>query len=248
MLREGKIALITGARRGIGRAIVERFAREGSHVWACTGTQDDAFVRWAAELGEECGVRVRPLFFDVRDDDALVRAIEAVRDADGRLDVLVNVAGIMLDPIPFVDTPMERIRRVFDVNFFSHVRLAQLAIPIMPKNAGASIVNIASTAGLDRAAGEMEYGTSKAAVISFTRKLASELGPEGIRVNAVAPGVVATDMGNSIPDEIFADMVRASAIRRKAVPDEIAQVAAFLASDKATYITGQAVQVDGGMV
>ena len=193
-------------------------------------------------------MRIRTLFFDVCDDEALVRAFDEVEKADGRLDILVNVAGIMLDPIPFVDTPMERIRRVFEVNFFSHVRCAQLALPLMPQNEGASIVNIASTAGLDRAAGEVEYGTSKAAILSFTRKLATELGPLGIRVNAVAPGVVATDMGNSIPDEIFADMVRGSAIRRKGTTAEIAQVAAFLASDEATYITGQAIQVDGGMV
>ena len=248
MLLEGKIALVTGARRGIGHAIVERFAHEGSHVWACTGTQDATFEQWAAQLGEECGVRIRPLFFDVCDDDTLVRTIETIRETDGHLDVLVNVAGIMLDPIPFVDTPMERIRRVFDVNFFAHVRLAQLALPIMPRHAGASIVNIASTAGLDRSAGEIEYGTSKAAVISFTRKLATEFGPEGIRVNAVCPGVVATDMGNSIPDEIFADMVRTSALPRKGTTEEIARMAAFLASDTVPYLTGQAIQVDGGMV
>ena len=137
---------------------------------------------------------------------------------------------------------------VFQVNFFSHVRCAQLAIPLMPRHTGASIVNIASTAGLDRSAGEIEYGTSKAAVISFTRKLATEFGPEGIRVNAVCPGVVATDMGNSIPDEIFADMVRTSAIRRKGTTEEIAKAAAFLASDTVPYLTGQAIQVDGGMV
>ena len=248
MLLEGKTALITGTRRGIGHTIAEEFAREGCNIWAHARTHDDAHEEWAAGLAQACGVRVRTIYFDMRDFDAIEQGFEQLRAEENRLDILVNVAGIMLDPIPFVDTPMERIMEVFQVNFFSHVRCAQLALPMMPRHAGASIVNIASTAGLDRSAGEVEYGTSKAAELSFTRKLATELGPEGIRVNAVAPGVVATDMGNSIPDEIFADMVRTSAIRRKGEPVEIARMAAFLASDRVPYLTGQAVQVDGGMV
>ena len=248
MLLEGKTAFITGTRRGIGHAIAEEFAHEGCNIWAQARTQDDAFEQWAADLAQECGVTVQPVYFDMRDFAGIEQGFETVRASGEQLDILVNVAGIMLDPIPFLETPMERIMDVFQVNFFSHVRCAQLAIPLMPRHAGASIVNIASTAGLDRSAGEVEYGTSKAAVISFTRKLATEFGPEGIRVNAVCPGVVATDMGNSIPDEIFADMVRTSAIRRKGTTEEIAKAAAFLASDTVPYLTGQAVQVDGGMV
>ena len=248
MLLEGKTALITATSRGIGRAIAEEFAHEGCNIWAHARTCGEAQERWAADLAKSCGVTVRTVYFDMRDFEAIEQGFEKLRAEETKLDILVNVAGIMLDPIPFVDTPMERIMEVFQVNFFSHLRCAQLALPMMPRNAGASIVNIASTAGLDRSAGEVEYGTSKAAAISFTRKLATELGPEGIRVNAVCPGVVATDMGDSIPDDIFAEMVSNSAIRRKGTTTEIARMAAFLASDRIPYLTGQAVQVDGGMV
>ena len=248
MLLEGKTALITATSRGIGRAIAEEFAHEGCNIWAHARTCGEAQEKWAADLAESCGVTVRTIYFDMRDFEAIEQGFEKLRAEETKIDILVNVAGIMLDPIPFVDTPMERIMEVFQVNFFSHLRCAQLALPMMPRNAGASIVNIASTAGLDRSAGEVEYGTSKAAAISFTRKLATELGPEGIRVNAVCPGVVATDMGDSIPDDIFAEMVSNSAIRRKGTTTEIARMAAFLASDRIPYLTGQAVQVDGGMV
>jgi 3-oxoacyl-[acyl-carrier protein] reductase len=161
------------------------------------------------------------------------------------IDVLVNNAGVAHGGL-FQMTPMAKVREVFDVNLFAPLALSQAVIGPMRKRGGGSIINIASIAGLDLHAGNVAYGTSKAALIAATRTLAAELGALNIRVNAIAPGLTDTDMAGQMEKKAGTDMVERTAFKRMAKPTEIADTAVFLASDMASFITGQVLRVDGG--
>jgi 3-oxoacyl-[acyl-carrier protein] reductase len=243
---KGKTAVVTGSNRGVGRAVLGRFAREGAELFACARARTDAFEADIAALGSETGVSITPVYFDLADPAQVGAGVRSIIDRKKPIDILVNNAGIAVGGL-FGMTPMSVLHQQFDVNFFSPMLLIQGISRHMSRQRRGSIVNVASTAGVRADPGGTAYGTSKAALIHATRILAAELGSLGIRVNAVAPGMVRTDMLEQMDAKARESLLNATALRRVAEPDEVANAILFLASDLASFISGQVLRVDGGM-
>ena len=244
---KGKNAVITGSRRGIGRAIVEAFANQGANIWACARKQDEAFIKDMKNIAEKNNVQIWPIFFDVTNETELKNAIQSIRSHKLPVDVLVNVAGIADDSTSFQMTQMDKMKHVFDVNFFAVTMLTQYVSRIMTRQNGGSIINISSIAGLDGTPAQYEYAASKAAILGGTKNLAREFAPFNIRVNCIAPGIIETDMGAQIDEQLKTEILSKVIMKRMGKPEEVANVSAFLASDMASYMTGQIIRVDGGM-
>ncbi len=252
----GKVALVTGAAAGIGEATALRFATEGADV-ACLDIREDP-NRATAEAARAHGVDAIALTCDVRDPAAQEAAFATTMERWGRLDVLVANAGVYTGG-PLAEIPLERWRDTEAVNLTGVLVSNRLAAPIMTAQGSGTIVNISSMAAKTSWPNSAEYSASKSGVIGITRSAAMELGPQGITVNAICPGNTLTDMVRQVAEEIGADLgmtggewlaMRAAdtALKRLAEPWEIAGVVAFLASDDARYITGQAIEVDGGLI
>jgi 3-oxoacyl-[acyl-carrier protein] reductase len=243
----GKNALITGTNRGIGNQILHRFAEAGANVWAHARIETPEFVNECRHLSELYGVEVSPLCFELTDTEAMKSAVKVLRSYLKPVDILVNNAGITYNAL-FQMSSEEELRREFEVNFFSMFRLTQYISKLMVRQKSGSIVNISSTAALDCNPGKSVYGSTKAAVICMSRVIAAELGSQGIRCNCVAPGVTDTTMLGSMSESVVEDAVANTDLKRLGNPGDIASAVAYLASDRASYITGQVLRVDGGLV
>ncbi|MEI6293740.1 MAG: SDR family NAD(P)-dependent oxidoreductase [Methanomicrobiales archaeon] len=247
MLLQGKTAIITGCSRGIGRSILELFAQNGADIWACSRSSSDAYIRDLQELSERYSVRITPLVFDLADSDQVTRAMKQILSSKGPLDILVNNAGMVSKNALFQLTPMKTVKDVFEVNFFSHLLITQHILKTMTRQNSGSIINLASIAGIDGEPGQLEYVCSKAALIGATKKLSRELSFAHIRVNAIAPGIIETDMIETMAEDMMKRFMQQCSMRRRGTPSEIASVALFLASDLSSYVTGQVIRVDGGL-
>ena len=245
-LLAGKRVLITGATRGIGLAIAERFAAEGASLYL-NGRDGPRVTQLAERLSREFGVACAPLLFDVADPEAVKVAFRELFAQTKVLDVLVNNAGILDDALIGMVTPAQ-IERTFACNSFSVLYCSQYAARMLQRNGGGSIINLASIIGRVGNAGQAVYGGSKAAVIGMTQSLAKELATQQIRVNAIAPGFIDTDMAHSLSEDKFQQRLDSIAMGRIGSADEVAKVALFLASELSSYVTGQVIGVDGGML
>ncbi len=245
MLLEGKTIVVTGALRGIGRDTVELCAQLGANVWAGAQYPDEAFETWCATIARQ-DRWVRPLYFDLASTDAIKSAIRVIQADRTPVHALVNIAGYTQDAL-FQMTSLDQLRQVFEVNVFSQIVLSQLIAKFMLKQRHGSIIHVSSVSALDGNVGQLAYSSSKAALIGVTRTMSRELGPQGIRVNAIAPGVIDTAMNRAVPADLLAARVAGTSLARIGRGSEVAGVAAFLASDLSPYVTGQVIRIDGGM-
>lgn len=240
----GKVALVTGAGRGIGNKTAERFAEEGAIVYA-TDRMEGALDDFAVEIAQKYETSIIPLYFDVTDEGAAKKAIMQIKKEQGKLDVLVNNAGIMRDNvIGMIGTKL--LQDVFDVNVFSVINMIQFANKLMSKQNSGSIINISSIVGVEGATGQLVYSASKGAVASLTKAAAKELAPNGIRVNAVAPGLINTDLFRAIGEKKIEENLARVRMGRLGEPVDVANVILFLASDLSSYVTGEIIGIDGG--
>ncbi len=242
---KGKNSIITGANRGIGHSIVRLFAANSCNVWACARTPNEAFERQCAELAEQSGVWIKPVYFDLSSEEALKEGFLGIFREKLPIDILVNNAGVCHSAL-FRMTPLRTIREHFEVNVLALMGLTQLVLKVMTRQRSGCIINMASIAATDPSQTNCLYGSTKAAVIAFTQNLATELGTEGIRVNAIAPGPTETDMLSIYGDTAKTGLLGNCVMGRNARPEEIAEVALFLASERSSFINGQVLRVDGG--
>lgn len=242
-LLENKTALITGCGRGIGKALAERFAEEGADVYA-VARAESSLADLADHAREGQFGNIIPVYFDIRDKAEIKKCIMRIKKEKGTLDVLVNNAGIMKDAlVEMVDDNV--MKETFDTNVFALVHMTQMAIKIM-KNHGGSIINLSSIVGVRGSSGQTVYAASKGAVANLTMTWARELAGSNIRVNALAPGKIDTDMFRSIGRERVEKGIEEIGLGRLGTPIEVANVAVFLASELASYVTGEIIGVHGG--
>lgn len=243
-LLEGKVCLITGASRGIGAATAKRFVQEGAIVYANVRLPKNLDEFYAKMTDEEAG-SIKALYFDVRDETASKKAVMQIKKEQQRLDVLVNNAGIMQDAlIGMVSTSL--MKEIFDTNVIGVANMLQLATKLMTKQKSGAIVNLSSIVGLEGNAGQLAYSASKGAVAAITKTASKELAQYGIRVNAVAPGMIDTDMYRSIGEDRVKHQLDNIRMGKLGTPEEVADAILFLASDLSRYITGEIVGVNGG--
>ncbi len=242
----GKVVFITGSTRGIGWATAQAFAREGA-ILVLNGRQQQQTEERATQLREAYGGEVMAVAADSADPAAVKNCYKAIFAAHKRLDVLVNNAGVLQDALLGM-IPDQTIRQVVDVNLIGAIYHLQESARLMVRNKGGSIVNLSSIIGRVGNVGQAVYGASKAAILGLTMSAAKELAPKNIRVNAVAPGFIQTDMVKQLPQEKYAERMRGIRMGRIGQPEEVANTILYLASDLASYVTGQVIGVDGGML
>lgn len=245
MLLKDKICLVTGASRGIGKSIAERFVEEGAVVYA-TARTEGCLEQWADELNICNSGTAIPEYFDMTDSAAIKNFIVKLKKKHGAVDVLVNNAGIVQNELLGMIS-IDKMKRMFDVNVFGLMELLQLvAVKLMKPAKSGSIVNIASIVGVEGSKGQVAYSGSKGAVISITKSMALELAADNVRVNAVAPGMIATDRLKVTIKDIYKDNIPSIGMGRLGTPEEIANACLYFASDMSSYTTGQIMVIGGG--
>lgn len=246
MLLTGKTAIVTGGSRGIGRAVSLLLAREGANV-AIVYAGNTAAAEETKQQAEALGVAAAVFQCDVADEQAVTDMVKAVKTQFGSVDILVNNAGITRDGL-LMRMKEADWQAVLDTNLTGVYHCTKAVSKLMMKQRHGAVINLSSVVGETGNAGQANYAAAKAGIIGFTKAVAKELASRNIRVNAVAPGYVETDMTAGLPDSAKEDMLRSIPLGRPATADDVAQAVLFLASDQACYITGQVLNVDGGMV
>lgn len=242
-LLSGKVALVTGAGKGIGNKTVERFAEEGAIVYA-TDINEGSLDAFAKIISEKYATQIIPLYFDVTDESAAKNAVLRIKKECGHIDILVNNAGIMRDNVIGM-IGQQLVQDVFNINVFAVINMIQLVNKLMSRQKSGSIINISSIVGLEGASGQLVYSASKGAVAALTKAASKELAPNGIRVNAVAPGLINTGLLQAIGEEKINENLKNIKIGRLGEPIDVANVILFLASDLSAYVTGEIIGIDG---
>lgn len=241
-----KTVLITGSSRGIGRATAVAFAKNDYNVAVNYNKSSEAAENLCSEL-EQFGVKVKTFQADVSDKVSVNEMVKQIEADLGQITVLVNNAGIAEQAL-FSDITEEMWDRMFDVNVKGVYNCTQAVLPHMIHNKYGRIINVSSMWGISGASCEVHYSASKAALIGFTKALAKEVGLSGITVNCVAPGVIATEMNGHLSEDIIEELKNETPLNRIGTPEDVAEAILFLASDKASFITGQTLSVDGGFI
>lgn len=244
-LLAGKTALVTGATRGIGRAIALRFAAEGANVAFTYRSQHEAAQTLVEEL-QTLGVKAKAYPSDAASYDDAHAVVEGIKTVFGRIDILVNNAGITKDGL-MMRMDEAQWDEVIDTNLKSAFNYIHACTPIMARQRNGSIINMTSVVGISGNAGQCNYAASKAGLIGLSKSIAKEMGARGIRSNCIAPGFIATDMTNSLPENLRQEWEKQIPLRRDGTPEDVAGVAVFLASDLSSYVTGQVINCCGGM-
>jgi 3-oxoacyl-[acyl-carrier-protein] reductase len=245
-LLQDKVCIITGAAQGIGKAIAERFAGDGAVVYAFD-RQDGVMDQWAEACAGRFGTRVMPVCCDITNSADVKSVLMSIHKQEGKIDVLVNNAGVVFNRKMGMIVRDET-ELMFRVNVIAVLELMQLAARFMARNKTGSIVNIASVTAVLGSPGQVAYSATKGAVISLTKSAAKELAPQGIRVNAVAPGIVETERFTELYEttgDKIDQRIGKIALGRLGNPEDVANACAFLASERASYISGQILGVDG---
>ncbi|MBE6175439.1 MAG: 3-oxoacyl-[acyl-carrier-protein] reductase [Rikenellaceae bacterium] len=244
-LLEGKVALVTGAGRGIGKAIALRFAQEGANVAFTDLALNEAVEESVKEI-EALGVKVKAYASNAANFDETHEVVKQIVEDFGRIDVLVNNAGITKDGL-MMRMSEAQWDAVINVNLKSAFNFIHAVTPIMAKQRGGSIINMSSVVGVSGNAGQCNYSASKAGMIGLAKSIAKEMGPRGIRANCIAPGFIITEMTNQLSQEIKDQWAAQIPLRRGGTPEDVANVALFLASDLSSYVSGQVLHCCGAM-
>ena len=244
-LLEGKVALVTGAGRGIGKAIALRFAQEGANVAFTDLAVNEAVEETVKEI-EAMGVKAKAYASNAANFDETHEVVKQIVEDFGRIDVLVNNAGITKDGL-MMRMFEAQWYAVINVNLKSAFNFIHAVTPVMAKQRGGSIINMSSVVGVSGNAGQCNYSASKAGMIGLAKSIAKEMGPRGIRANCIAPGFIITDMTNQLSQEIKDQWAQQIPMRRGGTPEDVANVALFLASDLSSYVSGQTIHCCGAM-
>ena len=245
-MEEKKVALITGGTRGIGREIAKKFAKEGCNL-VLNYVSDNTDVEKIKSEFNEYGIDVLVLKADVSVFSDCENLVKEAIEKFGKIDILINNAGITKDTL-IAMMKEDAFDKVIDVNLKGTFNVTKNVVPYMMKKRNGNIINISSVVGVVGNAGQSNYAASKAGIIGFTKSLAKELAPRNIRVNAVAPGFIETDMTSVLSDKVKENINLQIPLKRMGKAEEVANVVSFLANDESSYITGQVINVDGGMV
>ena len=244
-LLDGKVALITGAARGIGKAIALKYASEGADI-AFTDIEINDTVKETLEAIRAFGVKAEAYASDASDFEAAHTVVSEIQAEFGRIDILVNNAGITKDGL-MMRMSEQQWDAVLTVNLKSAFNYIHACTPIMAKQRGGSIINMSSVVGVSGNAGQCNYSASKAGLIGLAKSIAKEMGPRGIRANCIAPGFIITDMTMSLPEKVREEWAKTIPLRRGGTPEDVANVALFLASDLSSYVSGQVIHWCGAM-
>ena len=244
-LLTGKTALITGAARGIGKAIALKFAAEGANIAFTDLILDENSQNTEKEIAA-FGVKVKGYASNAASFEDTAKVVEQVKEEFGSIDVCINSAGITKDGL-MMRMSEAQWDAVINVNLKSAFNFIHACTPIMIRQKSGSIINMASVVGVHGNAGQCNYSASKAGMIGLAKSIAQELGSRGIRANAIAPGFIITEMTAKLSDEVKAEWNKRIPLRRGGTPEDVANIAVFLASDMSSYVSGQVIQVDGGM-
>ena len=244
-LLDGKVALITGAARGIGKAIALKFASEGADIAFTDLNINEAAEQTLKEI-EAYGVKAKAYASNAANYEETHEVVKEVLAEFGHIDVLVNNAGITKDGL-MMRMSEQQWDAVLTVNLKSAFNFIHACTPIMAKQRGGSIINMSSVVGVSGNAGQCNYSASKAGLIGLAKSIAKEMGPRGIRANCIAPGFIITDMTNALPEQVREEWAKQIPLRRGGTPEDVANVALFLASDLSGYVSGQVIHCCGAM-
>jgi 3-oxoacyl-(acyl-carrier-protein) reductase len=244
-LLEGKTAIVTGAARGIGKAVALKLASEGANI-AFTDLAIDENGKATEKELEAFGVKAKGYASNASIFDDTHQTVEEILKDFGRIDILINNAGITRDGL-MMRMNEQQWDMVININLKSAFNFIHAVTPVMMKQRGGSIINMSSVVGVSGNAGQANYSASKAGMIGLAKSVAKELGSRGIRANAIAPGFIITEMTGALPDKVREEWEKQIPLRRGGTPEDVANVALFLASDLSSYVTGQVIPVCGGM-
>lgn len=247
MLLKNKTIVLTGSNRGIGKSILELFSSNGANIYACVRTIDENFLSLIKSLKNSYNNEITPIKIDLLNEESIKKAGKEILDQTKEIDVLINNAGAIHTAL-FQMTSQDKLKEIFQVNLFSQSLFTQYILKSMIKKKNGSIIFISSNSAIDCNVGRSAYSSSKAAIIAMSKTLSRELGGLNIRVNTIAPGLTSTDMmENNTSEKVIEEYTSTLSIKRLGKPNEIADLALFLSSEKSQYITGQVIRIDGGV-